>query len=130
MHACVEKVMENMVLSRNLAVRQAAPVIRLRPVGVTWQMLYSSNLNHLKLHSYFLGGRAHINLNIREVPSNTTYFTEHQDNMSVSLITPSTPLLYRKIWRYRGIHYFLIFSPKHRLWVLIETVLPCTHNSR
>ena len=48
MHACVEVVMENMVLSQNLAVRQAAPVIRLRPVGVTWQMLYSSNLNHVK----------------------------------------------------------------------------------
>ena len=28
----------------------------------------------------------------------------------------------------RGIHYFLIFDLKHRLWVLVEAVLMCTHN--
>ena len=37
--------------------------------------------------------------------------------------TPYTPLLYTKIRVYRGIHYFLIFALKHRLWVLT-----CTHN--
>ena len=31
------------------------------------------------------------------------------------------PLLYYKIWIYRGIHYFLIFDLKHRFWVLVRT---------
>ena len=44
---------------------------------------------------------------------------------------PYTPLLYSKTGDYRGIHYFLIFALKHRLWVLVRTaeaVLTCTHN--
>ena len=32
-----------------------------------------------------------------------------------------TPLLYSKIGVYRGIHYFLIFGLKYRLWVLVRT---------
>ena len=32
-----------------------------------------------------------------------------------------TPLLYRNIGVYRGIPNFLIFVPKHRLWVLVRT---------
>ena len=39
--------------------------------------------------------------------------------------TPYTPLLYSKTGVYRGIHFFLIFALKHRLWVL---VLMCTRN--
>ena len=40
------------------------------------------------------------------------------------------PLLYSKTGVYRGIHYFLIFALKHRLWVLAKTasVLTCTNN--
>ena len=34
---------------------------------------------------------------------------------------PYTPLLYSKTGGYRGILCFLIFSPKHRLWVLVRT---------
>ena len=34
---------------------------------------------------------------------------------------PYTPLLYSKTGVYRGIHIFLIFAPKHRLWVLVRT---------
>ena len=34
---------------------------------------------------------------------------------------PYTPLLYSKIGVYRGIHNFLIFALKHRLWVLVRT---------
>ena len=41
--------------------------------------------------------------------------------MSVCFIPPYTPLLYRKTGVYRGIHYFLIFALKHRLWVLVRT---------
>ena len=44
--------------------------------------------------------------------------TLHQDNMSVQCIPPYTPLLYSKIGVCRGIPIFLIFDPKHRLWVL------------
>ena len=46
----------------------------------------------------------------------------HHANMSLLYIPPYTPLLYRKIWVYRGIHYFLIFALKHtgRLWVHIK----------
>ena len=44
---------------------------------------------------------------------------EHQDN--ISMYTPYTPSLYSKTGIYRDI-FFLIFDPKHGLWVL------CTHN--
>ena len=37
------------------------------------------------------------------------------------LYPPYTPLLYSKTGVYRGIHFFLIFALKHRLWVLIRT---------
>ena len=36
----------------------------------------------------------------------------HQDN---------TPLLYSKTRVHRGVHIFLIFALKHRLWVLVRT---------
>ena len=38
--------------------------------------------------------------------------------MSVKCIPPYTPLLYCKTGVCRGIPIFLIFAPKHRLWVL------------
>ena len=50
---------------------------------------------------------------------------KHQDNMSVRFIPPCSPLLYSKTGVYRGIHYFLIFAPKHSL---TEAALTCTHN--
>ena len=42
--------------------------------------------------------------------------------------TPHTPLLYSKTGVCRGIPIFLIFAPKHRLWVLVRTASPCTDN--
>ena len=42
-----------------------------------------------------------------------------------------TPLLYSKTGVYRGIHNFLsffFFALKHRVWVLVRTVLTCTHS--
>ena len=45
----------------------------------------------------------------------------HQENMSVKSIPPCTPLLYRKNGVCRGIPIFLIFTLKHRLWVLVRT---------
>ena len=45
----------------------------------------------------------------------------HQENMSVKCIPPYTPLLYSKAGVCRGIPIFLIFAPKHRLWVLVRT---------
>ena len=47
----------------------------------------------------------------------------HQENMSVSSLPPQTPLLYSKTGVCRGIPIFLIFAPKHRLWVLVRTAL-------
>ena len=49
------------------------------------------------------------------------------------MYTPCTPLLYSKTGVCGGIPIFLIFAPKHRLWVLVRTasreaVLTCTHN--
>ena len=42
---------------------------------------------------------------------------------------PRTPRLYSNTGVYKGIHYFLIFDRKHRLWVLVtKAVLTCTHN--
>ena len=41
--------------------------------------------------------------------------------MSVQCIPPYTPLLYSKTGVCRGIPIFLIFAPKHRLWVLVRT---------
>ena len=59
--------------------------------------------------------------------------------MSVKCIPTHTPLLYSKTGVYRGIPIFLVFAPKHRLWVLVRTaseavlmcreaVLMCTHD--
>ena len=45
----------------------------------------------------------------------------HQENMSVNCIRPQTPLLYSKTGVCRGIPIFLIFAPKHRLWVPVRT---------
>ena len=53
---------------------------------------------------------------------------DHQENMSVQLKSPRTPLLYRENWVCRGIPNFLIFDPKHTLWVLLRTASACTHN--
>ena len=55
----------------------------------------------------------------------------HQENMSMKSIPPHTPLLYSKVGVYRGIPIFLMFVPKHRLWVHVRTasaVLTRTHN--
>ena len=46
---------------------------------------------------------------------------QHHENMSVYSTPPYTPLLYSEIKVYRGIHYFLIFALKHKLWVLVRT---------
>ena len=44
-------------------------------------------------------------------------------------VDPLHITLHRKTGVYRGIHYFLIFALKHRLWVLVsEAVLMCTYN--
>ena len=42
--------------------------------------------------------------------------------MSVKYVPPQTPLLYSKTGVCRGIPTFLIFAPKHRLWVLGSNV--------
>ena len=44
----------------------------------------------------------------------------HQENMSVKCIPPNTPLLCSKTGVCRGIPIFLIFAPKHRMWVLVR----------
>ena len=38
-----------------------------------------------------------------------------------------TPPLYSKIEVYTGIHFFLIFALKHRLWVLVRTRVPTVY---
>ena len=49
--------------------------------------------------------------------------------MSVKYIPPDTPLLYSENGVCRAIPMFLIFDPKHRLWVHVGgVVLTCTHN--
>ena len=45
----------------------------------------------------------------------------HHENKSVYRTPPYTPILYSKTGVYRGIHFFLIFALKHRLWVLVRT---------
>ena len=50
----------------------------------------------------------------------------HHANMSVQCRPPYTPLLFSETGVYRGIHFFLIFALKHRLWVLVRTA--STHN--
>ena len=46
----------------------------------------------------------------------------HQENMPVKYLPPYTPLLYNKTGVCRVMHIFLIFAPKHRLWVLVRGV--------
>ena len=48
----------------------------------------------------------------------------HHENTSVQCTPPYTPLLNNKTGVYRGIHFFLIFALKHRMWVQIMG----THN--
>ena len=59
-------------------------------------------------------------------------YVDHQDNMSMLLMPHCTSILYSNTGVYRGIHFFLIFASKHRLWVLVRTateaVLTCNHN--
>ena len=45
----------------------------------------------------------------------------HQENISVKCIPRHTPLLYSKTGVRGGIPIYLIFVPKHRLWVLVRT---------
>ena len=45
-------------------------------------------------------------------------------------IPPHTPILYSKTGVYRGVPIFLIFAPKHRLWVLVRTASPRTASAR
>ena len=45
----------------------------------------------------------------------------HQENMSVYSLPPQIALLYSETGVCRGIPIFLIFAPKHRLWVLVRT---------
>ena len=40
---------------------------------------------------------------------------------SLCMYTSYTPLLYSETGVDRDIHFFLIFVPKHRLWVLVRT---------
>ena len=51
----------------------------------------------------------------------------HQENMYVKCIPLYTPLLCSKYGVCRGIPFFLIFAPKHRLWVLVRTASPIIH---
>ena len=44
--------------------------------------------------------------------------------MSVEYIPPQTPLLYSKTGVCRDISNFLLFDPKHTLWVLVRTPSP------
>ena len=48
--------------------------------------------------------------------------------LTMLFIHPYNPHLYRETGVYRVIHSFLIFALKHRLWVLVEAVLTCTHS--
>ena len=64
-------------------------------------------------------------LMIKMLLSGTIYViraTNHQENMSVQYIPPYTPPTFNsKTGVCRGIPVFLIFAPKHRLWVLVRT---------
>ena len=45
----------------------------------------------------------------------------HQENMPINSI-PLEPHFYIvKLGVYMDVHFFLIFAPKHRLWVLVRT---------
>ena len=60
-------------------------------------------------------------INIRQNNLCMLLMRSHHAYMSVQCRPPYTPLLCSKIGVYRGIHYFLIFALKHRLWVLVRT---------
>ena len=54
-------------------------------------------------------------------PKLAMHALQHQENMSVKCIPSPTPPLYSKTGVCTGIPIFLIFAPKHRLWVLVRT---------
>ena len=57
---------------------------------------------------------------------NTVWRMPDQENMSMWFKPSYTPLLYSEIGVYRGIHNFLFFALKHRLWVLVRTASEAT----
>ena len=71
---------------------------------------------HIKGEEYYNADTAvHMDITTEEDSHN------HHANKSVKCTPPYTPLLYSKNGVYRGIHYFIFFTPKHRLWVLVRT---------
>ena len=52
----------------------------------------------------------------------------YQENMSVKCIPPHAPLSYGRTGVCRSIPILLNFGTKHRLWVLGEAGLTCTHD--
>ena len=50
-------------------------------------------------------------------------------NHTCIILTPLNPaFMFCKTGVYRVYNFFLIFAPKHRLWVLIRPASPSTHN--
>ena len=89
-------------------------------IFISYLRLASNHKNILLIH------RLSLRSMVSSLPTCTFFLKEnknvsHQENMSVKCIPPQTPLLYRKTGVYVGITKFLIFAPKHRLWVLIRT---------
>ena len=50
--------------------------------------------------------------------------SNHEENMPVKCIPPQTQPFYSKTWICRGIPNFLVFDPKHRMWVLVRIASP------
>ena len=60
-------------------------------------------------------------------PDCMVWYGYYQENMTVQYI-PLKPHFYIAKLGYAGLYLFLIFVPKHRLWVLVRTASPSTHN--
>ena len=89
------------------------------------KQLYKGNFWYfLTTKIHFLMAFLHLELLLS---LNLYLFLKSQNTLSIKITSPCinehpyTPLLYSKTRVYRGIHYFLIFALKHRLWILVRT---------
>ena len=107
----------------NTFIRKSMEILTLWTL--TWHATVPTSNQHLSLLAFLLLSVRFLSF-IVQLFSNSMKFLNktHQENMPVKYIPPYTPLLYSKTGICRGIPIFLIFAPKHRLWVLVRTASP------
>ena len=85
---------------------------------------------YYKIQGKFTMGKMSISLYLKILNEITVLSIYYITKTSPCNKAPLTPHFYIVKQGFTGVCMFLIFTPKHRLWVLVRTasVLTCTHN--